>query len=86
MKSLNHTSENSCLYFFYDILVSRKLLDNQLKYLQIDLDAPQSHQLCAKLSECTFDGQEVEFLSYLISKGVKEDPKKIINNVGLATS
>lgn len=63
------------LVFMDDILIYSKSLAEYVQHLELVLQLLQQHQLCAKMSKCTFATSQLEYLGHIISaKGVATDP------------
>ena len=56
------------LVFFNDILVYSKTWKENMKHLGQVLSLLEENQFYAKMSKCTFDKEEVEYLGHIISK------------------
>jgi hypothetical protein len=56
------------LVFFDDILVYSKTWEEHIKHLGQVLSLLEENQFYAKMSKCTFDKDEVEYLGHIISK------------------
>ncbi|XP_068504172.1 uncharacterized mitochondrial protein AtMg00860-like [Phaseolus vulgaris] len=66
------------LLFFDDILVYSPSWKNHLLHLELVLQLLQKHQLCAKLSKCSFGLQQVDYLGHTVSgQGVAMDKAKV---------
>ncbi|KAD3068970.1 hypothetical protein E3N88_36850 [Mikania micrantha] len=66
------------VFFFYDILVYSRSIQQHVQDLKEVLVLMCLHSLKAKLSKCTFGGNQVEYLGHIIfEKGVSTDPGKI---------
>lgn len=65
------------LVFMDDILIYSKSLEDHLQHLELILQLLQKHQLCAKLSKCSFATTKLDYLGHIISaEGVATDPEK----------
>jgi hypothetical protein len=65
-------------FFFYDILIYSRSLEDHLQHLKSVLEILLHHQLFAKLSKCTFAVAEIEYLGPLISQqGVWANQSKL---------
>lgn len=65
------------LVFMDDILVYSKSWEDHLQHLELILRLLQQHQLCAKLSKCSFATTQLDYLGHIISaEGVATDPEK----------
>lgn len=65
------------LVFMDDILIYSKSLAEHVQHLELVLQLLQQHQLCAKMSKCTFATSQLEYLGHIISaQGVATDPAK----------
>ena len=70
--------EKSVILYLDDILIFSYTLEEHHKTVRAVLQKLIENNLFAKLSECEFDKDEVEFLVHIISGiGVSTDPKKI---------
>ncbi|XP_027157202.1 uncharacterized protein LOC113758631 [Coffea eugenioides] len=66
------------LVFFDDILVYSPDFDSHLKHLSLVLDTLRNHFLYAKMSECSFGQDRVEYLGHIVTgEGVSADPAKV---------
>lgn len=66
------------LVFFDDILVYSRNRVDHLAHLRMALKILWSHTLNAKISKCTFEGREIEYLGHVISgEGVKIEHTKV---------
>jgi hypothetical protein len=65
------------LVFFYDSLIYSKTWKVHMKHLEQVLSLLEKNQFYAKISKCSFGKKEVEYISHIISQGVKVDPSKI---------
>lgn len=66
------------LVFMDDILVYSKSWAEHLHHLRCVLQLLQEHQLCTKLSKCSFAAPQLEYLGHIISAvGVATNPDKI---------
>ena len=65
-------------FFFYDILVYSKTMEDHVVHVGQVLQILQAHQLYAKLSKCKFGVDEIDYLGHFISdQGVRTDPSKL---------
>ena len=70
--------QKSVLVFFDDILIYSTSWSLHLHHLEVVLHILQQHRLFAKLSNCHFGVQEVEYLGHVVSsKGVSMDHNKV---------
>nr|GEW50091.1 retrotransposon protein, putative, unclassified [Tanacetum cinerariifolium] len=60
------------LVFFDDILVYSQTMEEHAAYLQMVLETIRRHKLYAKLSKSVFRTTHVEYLGYVISKGLPD--------------
>ncbi|KAK8943096.1 hypothetical protein KSP39_PZI009423 [Platanthera zijinensis] len=68
----------SVLIFFDDILIYSRSWEEHVEHVAQVLTILRQHQFYAKLSKCSFEQPEVEYLGHLVSaQGVRADPKKI---------
>jgi len=66
------------VFFFYDILVYSRSLEEHLKHLKLVFEVLRRNQYYAKKSKCVFGAREIEYLGHFISAaGITNDPKKI---------
>lgn len=66
------------LVIFDDILVYSKCQDEHVEHLSLVLRLMKENKLYAKLSECRFEKEQLEYLGHTISKeGVSAEPTKI---------
>lgn len=66
------------LFFFYDILVYSKSLQDHMNHLELMLKVQQDNTLFAKYNKCSFGIRRVEYLGHYIEENrVTTDPKKI---------
>lgn len=60
-----------------DILIYSRSLEDHIHHIELELQLLQQHQLCAKLSKCSFPQNKLEYLGHIISaEGVATDPEK----------
>lgn len=60
-----------------DILIYSRSLEDNIHHIELVLQLLQQHQLCAKLSKCSFPQNKLEYLGHIISaEGVATDPEK----------
>lgn len=65
------------LVFMDDILIYSRSLEDNIHHIELVLQLLQQHQLCAKLSKCSFPQNKLEYLGHIISaEGVATDPEK----------
>ena len=70
------------LFFFNDILIYSKSLEEHAEHLTLTLQILQQHSLYVKLQKCSFPTTQVEYLGHVISgKGVATNPKTVQANV-----
>lgn len=68
------------LVFSNDILVYSPVYETHLEHLKATLQLLKDHELYAKLSQCTFATQSVQYLGHIITdQGASTDPDKIIS-------
>jgi len=68
----------SVVFYFDDILVYSRDLDDHLGHLRQVLLVHRKHTLFADINKCTFCADSVVFLGFVVSKnGVHVDPEKI---------
>jgi hypothetical protein len=60
-----------------DILIFSKNEKDHKKHVRMVLQKLHDARLYAKLEKCVFHQPQVEFLGYIISRGLSMDPKKI---------
>ena len=66
------------LVFFDNILIYSSNLNQHLSHLRTAFEILKSHQLCVKLSKCTFAAKKVEYLDHIIcGEVVRTDSKKV---------
>jgi hypothetical protein len=66
------------VFFFYDILVYSKTMEDHVVHVGQVLQILQAHQLYAKMSKCRFGVDEIDYLGHFISdQGVRTDPSKL---------
>lgn len=58
------------LVFFDDILVYSATMEEHTRHLQIVLELLKNHTLYAKYSKCSFAGSQVEYLGYMLYRGI----------------
>lgn len=65
------------IVFFDDILVFSKLKKEHNIHLETVFQVLRKHLLAAKMSKCSFEKEELQFLGHIISKnGINADPEK----------
>jgi hypothetical protein len=62
-------------FFFYEILVYSKTMEDHVFHVGQVLQILQDHKLYAKMSKCIFGVDEINYLGHFISdQGVRTDP------------
>ena len=70
--------KNFVLVFFDDILIYSITWDKHLQHVDQILQLLQDNKLFVKLSKCSFDMEEVEYLGHIVGReGVRFDSKNI---------
>jgi hypothetical protein len=65
------------IVFLDDILVNSKSEEEHEQHLRMVLQVLKEHQLCAKLSKCSFYQRQIHYLGNIISEeGIVVDPEK----------
>lgn len=78
MTFFGHTCINLCWFFFYDILIYNKCLNDHKTHLVLVLESLPKLQLYAKMSKSWFGCSKIKYLGHVISiDGVKANPSKI---------
>lgn len=67
------------LVFFDDILIYNHELSQHENHLRIVLQILRDHQLCVKISKCSFGQASVGYLGHIVFDGeVRADPDKLM--------